>query len=175
MNTIGPEEKQHFTQEQPNDEPQLTPEDIKDIEQEPGDVTDIPIDYNERDKLDQLRELISKLPRDQAMNLIENLTKGHSNPVNPNNNMYSNTNKKEMLRTRLQQKLKQKQTERMTKTGKQAMQNKYEEKMKVYEQQRAELAKQHQPKLDEASEIKVHNVECHDDHCHHDHSQSDKV
>ena len=160
---------------EPQDDPQLTPEDIKDIEQEPGDVTDIPIDHIEKEKLDQLRELISKLPRDQAMQLIENLAKGHANPVNPNNNMYSNTNKKDMLRSRLQQKLRQKQVGRMGKAGKQALQHKYEERMKAFEQQKAELAKQNQPKPDEASEIQINPVECHDEHCSHDHGQKDKV
>ena len=87
----------------------LLREDINEIEQEPGDVSDIPIDQIDKEKLDQLRQLISSLPRDQAMQLIENLAKGHANPVNPNNNVYSNTSKKEMLKYKLQQKLKDKQ------------------------------------------------------------------
>jgi len=157
------------------DDPQLTPEDIKDIEQEPGDVTDIPIDHVEKEKLDQLRDLISKLPRDQAMQLIENLAKGHTNPVNPNNNMYSNTNKKEMLRSRLQEKLRQKQVGRMSNTNKKALQHKYEEKMQAFKQQKAEMAKQNQPKPDEASEIQVNPVECNDEHCAHDHGHDNKV
>lgn len=170
MNT-EPENKPQIVREDTKDEPQLTPEDIIEIQQEPGDVTDIPIDSIEKEKLDQLRELLSKLPRDQAMQLIENLAKGHTNPVNPNNNMYSTTNKKEMLRHKLQQKLRQKQVGRMNKAGKQGLQRKYEEKMKVTEQQQADLAKQNQPKPDEASEIQIHPVECHDEHCNHDHGE----
>jgi len=157
----------------PKDEPQLTPEDIKEIEQEPGDVSDIPIGQIDKEKLDQLRQLISTLPRDQAMQLIENLAKGHGNPVNPNGNMYSGTNRKEMLRHRVQQKIRQKQVGRMSKTSQQEIRRKYEEKVKANEQvqlqAQADLAKQQKP--DEASEIKIHNVECHDAHCHHDHTK----
>lgn len=148
---------------------QLTPEDVKEIEQEPGDVNDIPIDPASKEQLDKLRHLISSLPRDQAMQLIENLAKGNNNPVNPNNNMYSTTNKRDMLKYKLQQKLKQKQVGRMSKSGKQEMQRKYEEKMK---EQMEKSQAQQQPKPDEASEISVNGDHCHDENCQHDHTKA---
>lgn len=157
---------------EPKGDLQLTPEDIKEIEQEPGDVTDIPIEQIDKDKLDQLRELVSKLPRDQAMQLIENLTKGHVNPVNPNNNMYSTTSKKEMLKYKLQQKIRQKQFERKSHAGQQIVRNRYEEKVKTYEKDQAELVKK---PADEASEIKVQTDEHPDEHNddHNDENQDD--
>ena len=164
MDPLKPEDQPLPTSNQNDGLPLLTPEDIEEIEQEPGDVNDIPIDHVDKEKLDQLRSLIANLPRDQAMQLIENLAQGHANPVNPNNNTYSNTNKKEMLRYKLQQKIRQKQVGRSSKVNQLELRRKHEEKLKAYQEQQAQLAKQQKP--DEASEIHVHNEQCNHDHTH---------
>ncbi|QKF93735.1 putative V-type ATP synthase subunit A [Fadolivirus algeromassiliense] len=108
----------------------LTPDDIKDIEQEPGDVNDIVQEVPNKQQLDQLKQMIDSMPREKVMELLANLQQSNGfNPVNPNGNTYSSTNKQSMLKNRLKQKIRQKQMGRMPNSAKEHEKEKMMKKM----------------------------------------------
>src|SRR5438874_1592614 len=98
-----------------NESFQFTKEDIDDINKEPEDISEIIPSLNiNNNNLSELKKMIDNLPREKVSELFSNLTKSGNNIVNPDNNIFSTSNKKEILHYRLQQKLKQKQLQRVT-------------------------------------------------------------
>lgn len=142
---------------------QLTPDDIKEIEQEPGGINDIAQQIPDKEKLDQLRKMIDGMPREQMTQLLANLMqKDGVNAVNPNNNVYSSTSKNDMLKNRLKQKIKEKQIGRMSNTAKENEKEKYMKKM----QDMQEKMKQSTPSTDQQPNPTVHQC---GDGCTHEH------
>ena len=127
--------------------PELTQEDINDIKKEPGDVNDITQQMPTEDQQNQLRKLLAALPQEQAMQFLANLQKQQhdtGNHINPNNNIFSNSSKKEMMRSRLRQKIDQKKFSRMTKTAQTEKQEKVKQKHEELMKKHEELQKKHE-------------------------------
>jgi len=96
-----------------------------------GDVDDINQAIPEMEQLNQLREMISKMPRDQAMALLSNLAKG-DNAVNPNGNIFTGITENNIKQQTIRQKLQQAKFNRMSKGSQKNMQQKYTEKMEAH-------------------------------------------
>jgi len=97
----------------------ITQEDLKEISLEPGDVNDIEMQMPEKEKLDQLKNIIDGMPQEDLVKFLANLTNnGSVNPLNPNKNTYSSASTREMLEVRLKQKIKQKQNGRLSNSAK---------------------------------------------------------
>jgi len=162
--------------EQQNEVEQVWTNEMKELEKEPDDINDIAQTIPDKIKLDQLKKLIETLPKEQVKELLTNLaTHEGPNLINPNQNIYSSSSKKEMIRHRLQNKIKQKQFGRQNKQSQTQIRNKFTSKM--------EALKQAQEKLKEQqghSHEHVHSEHCghshehvhehvHDEHCASDH------
>jgi hypothetical protein len=73
----------------------------------------------EKEKLDQLKNIIDGMPQEDLVKFLANLTNnGSVNPLNPNKNTYSSASTREMLEVRLKQKIKQKQNGRLSNSAK---------------------------------------------------------
>ena len=121
----------------------LTTEEINEINKEVnddvsniGDVDDINQEMPSMERLAQLREMLDKMPRDQAMELLSNLAKGN-NSINPNNNMFTGISENNIKQQTLKQKLQQAKFNRMSKGSQKNMQQKYTEKMEKMEKMKA--------------------------------------
>lgn len=127
----------------------LTEEEINEIKKEPSDITDkdIPQEIPSLDKLQNLKEILEKSPRDEVSQLLANLLPNNNgfNPINPNNNKYTMASKNDMLRVRLQQTLKRKKDARLPKK------HKDDEYKKQIESMRARIEKLKKDKQDKST------------------------
>lgn len=122
----------------------LTPDDLKEISEEPGDINDIMQQTPQPHNLQQFQKLLEAMPREQMTEFLANLTNGNGmNPVNPNNNTYSGISKDGMLKDKLKQKIRQKQVGRMGKGAKEYQKEKFikeaEEKLKEHQESLSKL------------------------------------
>lgn len=115
---------------------QLSPEDLKEVAEEPGDINDIIQEIPNKEKLDQLKALLDGMPREKVTELLANLMQNNGvNPINPNDNTYTSSSKNDMLKYKLRQKINQQKANRMTHKAKELEKEKQDkimqEKMKT--------------------------------------------
>lgn len=104
-------------------------EDIKNI----GEINDIEHGIPDTEQLNNLREMIDKLPRDKVIDLLNNLPKGRDN-INPNGNAFATVKEKDLKQQALKQRLQQAKFNRMPKKSQQVMRQKYTEKIEKLKQ-----------------------------------------
>jgi hypothetical protein len=95
---------------------ELTEDEMKELSQEPGEVTDIGMNIPPMNKLHELKQIIDKTPRDQVMEFFETLLHGANwNIINPNDNNFSSISEKEIIKYKVREKIKKKRIEEMIK------------------------------------------------------------
>ena len=127
----------------------ITEEDLEEIKKEPGDVTDVPQDVPDMEKLKNLQKMLESMPRDKAAELLQHLAQ--QTQMNPNGNTFSGVSKREMIKQRYQQKLKQKKLQRQTRTAaehhkKKVLEKQQQKQEETEQEQKQEETEQEQDK-----------------------------
>ena len=107
--------------------PEDVAEIIEEINQEInsiGNVTDIDQQIPLKEDLMKLKEMIDKMPEDQAAEFLSKIINGDK--INPNNNSYSAIKQEEIRKQKLKQKIEQKKIQRMSKFGQNSLKEKWQ-------------------------------------------------
>jgi len=152
----------------PNDlkitEADLASDEFSKVFKGPNPLTGVPGHENihNEEKLNQLKEYIDKMPRDEVNKLMANLAR--NNMTNPNNNSFSTSSTNEMRRAKLKNIINQRKMQRNTNHAKEIQQKKYEDKLQQ------EKEKQEKPSEDMQRTNTVESHKCDDEKCqeHHD-------